>query len=95
MAPIEVLSKRVSFMIIISFSSGWKHFFKNQLYIKPHFTQITNRMFQEDYPSLPLSKEGDASLLHLPSAITIALELCKMFLLCFGSQSEDAAWQRS
>ena len=34
-------------------------------------------MFCEDYPSLPLSKEGDASLLHLASAIAIALELAK------------------
>lgn len=51
--------------------------FQKPIVCKPHFTQITNRMFREDYPSLPLSKEGDASLLHLPSAIAIALELAK------------------
>ena len=51
--------------------------FQKPIVCKPPFTQITNRMFREDYPSLPLSKEGDTSLLHLPAAIAIALELAK------------------
>lgn len=60
--------------------------FQKPIVCKPPFTQITNRMFREDYSSLPLNKEGDASLLHLPSAIAIALKLAKCSF-CMSSLS--------